>query len=185
MLGPLLPSLALLTALAGAPADTTLTLGTRPTLVAFFGVSAAMLEQEPMLEQVLTDFQFSLERARPEIEGLQVDVHEIYDQVIELRTGDGALSVPVTQGLPVGYYFWAPGQPGGHLPGRARGLGRGDGSARLPRGRARRDRGDAQALRAGSVARSLQPRTESPANVSGRPGARVGGAAGPQPCGGR
>jgi hypothetical protein len=111
VLGPLLPSLALLTALAGAPADTTLTLGTRPTLVAFFGVSAAMLEQEPMLEQVLTDFQFSLERARPEIEGLQVDVHEIYDQVIELRTGDGALSVPVTQGLPVGYYFWAPGQP--------------------------------------------------------------------------
>jgi hypothetical protein len=93
------------------PADTTLTLGPRPTLIAFFGVPAALMQQEPMLEQVLADFQYSLTRARPVIEGLEFDVHEIYGQVIDLRTGDGPVSVPVTAGLPVGYYFWAPGQP--------------------------------------------------------------------------
>ena len=111
MLGPLIPSLALLTALAGAPADTTLTLGTKPVMIAFFGVPAALMEQEPMLETVLADFQYSLGRARAQIEGMQVEVLEIYDQVIDLRTADGPVSVPVQAGLPVGYYFWAPGQP--------------------------------------------------------------------------
>ena len=97
-------------ALCAAAPDTTLTLA-RPAMVAFFGASSALIEQQPGLVEVLADFQSSLDRAKPGVEALELEVHEIYDQAITLRTPKGDVAVPVAGRLPIGYFFWSPDGP--------------------------------------------------------------------------
>jgi hypothetical protein len=95
---------------AAAPADTTLTLS-RPAMVAFFGATPAMIERQPGLVEVLADFQFSLGRARRDVEALELEVHEVYDSTITLRTPSGDVTLPVGDRLPIGYFFWSPDGP--------------------------------------------------------------------------
>jgi hypothetical protein len=80
-------------------------------MVAFFGVSRAMMEQQPGLVEVLADFQFSLGRARRDLEALPLEVHEVYDPTITLLTPKGEMAVPVGSRLPIGYLFWSPEGP--------------------------------------------------------------------------
>ena len=91
-----------------AAADTTLVLGERPTVVAFFSVPPSALAEQPALPMVIADFQFYLERARPTIDSLQVDVLEVYGENVSLRSGERVWPLPLGTGLPVGYYLWSP-----------------------------------------------------------------------------
>ena len=92
-------------------ADTTVTLASRPTVVAFFSVPEESFAEQPGLPQVLADFHDFLVEARPELRTLMVDVHEAYGRPIRLRTSDGEQELPIGSGLPVGYYLWSPGGP--------------------------------------------------------------------------
>ncbi len=115
-------TMTLLTLTAGATAewnghgstasrDTTLTLGNRPAVVAFFSVPRATFLEQPGLPQVQADFEFFLRGARTEIGELQVDVHEVYDTIILLRMQGREWALPIDRGLPVGYFLWSPGNP--------------------------------------------------------------------------
>ena len=114
-------TIAVLTLTAGAPAewnghgstafmDTTLTLGNRPAVVAFVSVPQATFLEQPGLPQVQVDFEFFLRGARAELGELQVDVHEVHDTIILLRTQGREWALPIDAGLPVGYYLWSPGK---------------------------------------------------------------------------
>jgi hypothetical protein len=80
-------------------------------MVAFFGASRAMMEQQPGLVEVLADFQFSLGGARRDLEAMQLEVHEVYDPAVTLRTPKGDVALPVGNRLPIGYFFWSPDGP--------------------------------------------------------------------------
>jgi hypothetical protein len=95
---------------ATPPADTTLTLS-RPSVVAFFGMSAQQLDQQPELIEVLADFQFGVTRARAGLESLGLQLHEAYGPNVTLRTPAGEAPLPLGNRLPIGYYFWAPDKP--------------------------------------------------------------------------
>ena len=85
----LLPSLAS----ASERADTTLTLGDRPTIVAFFGLPLAVADADPEVGQVLADLHYFLRDARARLEELGLDVLEAYDTSIHLRGGGRELSL--------------------------------------------------------------------------------------------
>ncbi len=92
-------------------ADTTLTLGTRPAIVAFFGLPMSAADADPDVGMVVGDLHFFLKDARPALEQLGLDVHEVYETAIRLRTPDREWDLAMQGGLPVGYYLWAPKGP--------------------------------------------------------------------------
>ena len=45
------------------------------------------------------------------LDSLGVDVHEVYEEAVRLRTPDREWDISMKSGLPVGYYLWAPKGP--------------------------------------------------------------------------
>ena len=92
-------------------ADTTLTLGNRPAVVAFFGLPMSAADGDPDVAQVVADLHFFLKDAVAALDSLGVDVHEVYEEAVRLRTPDREWDISMKSGLPVGYYLWAPKGP--------------------------------------------------------------------------
>jgi hypothetical protein len=108
MIGPA----AALLLLATAFPDTTLTLGNRPTVVAFLGAEQSEIMFSADWARVLTDFKPELDAARPTLEGLTLVVREVYSPGIVFRGSGMEWSLgPTPASLVAGYYFWSPDGP--------------------------------------------------------------------------
>jgi hypothetical protein len=93
-------------------ADTTLTLGNRPTVVAFLGADQGEIMYSADWARLLTEFKPELEAARPTLLGLQVVVREVYSPAIVFRANDLEWSLgPTPASLLAGYYLWSPTGP--------------------------------------------------------------------------
>jgi hypothetical protein len=106
---------ALLLLAAAAPAeraDTTLTLGDRPTVVAFLGADQGEIMYSADWARVLTEFKPQLESARPALAALQIVLREVYSPTILFRARGQEWSLePTPAALLAGYYLWSPAGP--------------------------------------------------------------------------
>jgi hypothetical protein len=101
------PAAALLL-LATALPDTTLTLGNRPTMVAFLGADQGEIMYSADWAKVLTTFKPELEAARNTVTALGVVVREVYSPTIVFRGNDMEWSLdPTPASLLAGYYLWS------------------------------------------------------------------------------
>lgn len=91
-----------------APVDTTVVLGIRPAVVGFFAIPPAAFDERPGLRQVSADLHDWLDDATPELNEIGVDAQEAYAQRVRVLAGGKERTLPVSAGLPVGYYLWSP-----------------------------------------------------------------------------
>ena len=109
-------SLILTLALAAAPptprADTTITLGDQPVVIAFLGADMGEVMYSADWARLLATIKPGLDAARPELTKLPVVVREVYAPGVLLRSrGREWAMAPAPSKVLVGYYLWAPDGP--------------------------------------------------------------------------
>ena len=98
--------------LSGARADTALTLGDTPTVVAFVGAEQAEILFSADWAPIFSGFKPGLDAARSDLEKLRVVVREVYAPSIPFRFGEREWRLePEPSALLAGYYLWSPEGP--------------------------------------------------------------------------